>query len=299
MARVKGTANLAASLEVLAGAPLDARTKVPLKADLTASGTFPYPYEGMTVYVVEEKKSYTLIGADPTVSANWQEAGSESGQTIQVDELPTASADELGKVYQYIGETDTDYTHGFFYECVEGETAGTYEWAQTDTQPELEELSATDVQDIKDEFNPVNVPVISGAMNYSTDEQIVGTWVDGKTVYQKTIVANISTYTDNNKERDFVYNLTDVLPSVDTYISFEKMGYLYKSGGYYVIFSDEALTTTSSSSDLPLMTIRGLSFVKVLTATSSQFLMKLATRVSDAYTSAKIIGTFRYTKTTD
>ena len=71
MARQKGTANLAASLEVLAGAPLDARSKVPTKADLTTSGNFPYPYEGMKVYVTAEKINYTLIGSDPTVATNW------------------------------------------------------------------------------------------------------------------------------------------------------------------------------------------------------------------------------------
>ena len=46
MGRSKGTANLAASLEVLAGAPLDARGKVATKADLTASGEFPLPVCG-------------------------------------------------------------------------------------------------------------------------------------------------------------------------------------------------------------------------------------------------------------
>ena len=35
MARTKGSANFAGSLEVLAGAPLDARSVVPTKADLT------------------------------------------------------------------------------------------------------------------------------------------------------------------------------------------------------------------------------------------------------------------------
>ena len=38
MARNKGSANLSASLEVLAGAPLDAREVVQAKADLTWQG---------------------------------------------------------------------------------------------------------------------------------------------------------------------------------------------------------------------------------------------------------------------
>ena len=48
------------------------------------------------------------------------------GQSIQKEELPLASADELGNIYQYVGETGT-YTKGYFYECVsDGESTPTY-----------------------------------------------------------------------------------------------------------------------------------------------------------------------------
>lgn len=43
----------------------------------------------------------------------------DAGQVIQVDVLPTASATEEGKIYQYIGETDNTYTNGYFYKCTE------------------------------------------------------------------------------------------------------------------------------------------------------------------------------------
>ena len=50
------------------------------------------------------------------------------GQSIQKEELPLASADELGNIYQYVGETGT-YTKGYFYECVsDGEPTPTYSW---------------------------------------------------------------------------------------------------------------------------------------------------------------------------
>lgn len=49
------------------------------------------------------------------------------GQSIQVDELPLASATEEGNVYQYIGISGT-YQHGCFYECVEDSLAGAYVW---------------------------------------------------------------------------------------------------------------------------------------------------------------------------
>ncbi len=59
----------------------------------------------------------------------------EVGQTIQVDVLPTASADELGKIYQFIGTTDTNYTNGFFYKCVsDGATPAMYSWEAVEVQ---------------------------------------------------------------------------------------------------------------------------------------------------------------------
>lgn len=85
MPRQKGSANLAASLEVLAGAPLDARDIVQTKAELTASGSFPYKYIGMEVYVVSENKKYRLVGSDPTDIDNWEEVGSGGGGELEAD----------------------------------------------------------------------------------------------------------------------------------------------------------------------------------------------------------------------
>ena len=62
-------------------------------------------------------------------------SGNITTEAIQVDTMPTASADELGKVYQFIGTTGT-YTHGYFYECVsDGQNPATYSWEQTNVQP--------------------------------------------------------------------------------------------------------------------------------------------------------------------
>lgn len=57
------------------------------------------------------------------------------GQIIQVTTLPTASASELDKIYQYIGTTGT-YTNGYFYKCVsDGAASPTYSWTQVNVQP--------------------------------------------------------------------------------------------------------------------------------------------------------------------
>ena len=65
--------------------------------------------------------------------------GSSVGTDMQVDVLPTASASEYGKVYQFIGTTGT-YTHGYFYECTRTGTDPnyTYAWTRTNTQPSVD-----------------------------------------------------------------------------------------------------------------------------------------------------------------
>ena len=63
-------------------------------------------------------------------------SGDITTEAIQVSTMPTAAVGELGNVYQFIGTTDANYTHGYFYECVsDGQNPATYSWTQTDVQP--------------------------------------------------------------------------------------------------------------------------------------------------------------------
>ena len=168
MSRTKGSFSLAGAIEPLASAPLDARGKVATKADLTAEGSFPYPYIGMETYVEAENKKYRLIGNDPTSLANWQEVGAgggsgdanaveltqaeydalteeeknngtiyfitnaPNGSDIQLSVMPTASYSYANMIVQYVGETTQTYTNGYFYKCVEN--GGNYSWNPCPTQ---------------------------------------------------------------------------------------------------------------------------------------------------------------------
>lgn len=72
------------------------------------------------------------------------------GQSIQKEELPLASADELGNIYQYIGVSGT-YEHGYFYECVsDGESTPTYSWKEVISSAsaiiDTEELPSNDIK---------------------------------------------------------------------------------------------------------------------------------------------------------
>ena len=45
---------------------------------------------------------------------------------MQYSTMPTASADNEGKIYQYVGTTDANYTNGYYYKCVENNAS--YSW---------------------------------------------------------------------------------------------------------------------------------------------------------------------------
>lgn len=75
MARQKGTLQLGSNIEPRMAAPLDARTVVEYKTDLTNPSSYPYCYKGMVVSVKNEGRQYMLNGDDPTVMSNWIDAG--------------------------------------------------------------------------------------------------------------------------------------------------------------------------------------------------------------------------------
>ena len=52
---------------------------------------------------------------------------------MQYSTMPTASADNVGDIVQFVGTTDSTYTNGYFYKCTE--SSGSYSWVQTDVQP--------------------------------------------------------------------------------------------------------------------------------------------------------------------
>ena len=70
-----------------------------------------------------------------TIGANDLSFLTDVNVETQVSTMPAASADELGKVYQFIGTTDANYTHGYFYECVsDGLQPATYSWSNVQVQ---------------------------------------------------------------------------------------------------------------------------------------------------------------------
>ena len=66
----------------------------------------------------------------------WVEISGGSGS--QVETMPTASAETVGEIVQYVGETTTDYTNGYFYKGTGSEATNervAYAWTQLNVQP--------------------------------------------------------------------------------------------------------------------------------------------------------------------
>lgn len=62
-------------------------------------------------------------------------SGNLDTEIIQYSTMPTASADNLGKIVQYTGTTDSTYTNGYFYQCVSDEQdPATYSWENIQVQ---------------------------------------------------------------------------------------------------------------------------------------------------------------------
>lgn len=98
--------------------------------DLTS---FPVAF-GDSIWLNKDKSGATEDYSDLQTMYNNDELGN-GGSSIQVDTMPIASVDELGKIYEFIGSTGT-YVNGYFYECVsDGEPTPTYSWVQKNVQP--------------------------------------------------------------------------------------------------------------------------------------------------------------------
>ena len=103
------------------------------------------------------------------------------GQTIQFSAMPTASADYLNRVVQYIGATTTDYTSGYFYRCEL--VSGSYTWVYVPAstghtmypEPDASLTETQLVSDINSRYNsPTNneVPSVYDISRYSNEKKI-------------------------------------------------------------------------------------------------------------------------------
>lgn len=138
----------------------------------------------------------------------YSEGPAMSGNTINVvSSLPAADYTTVGKVYQYMGTTTSDYTNGYFYTCVEipGSGASTYEWQQLSVQPgtgdavhylyakgdHTTQQTAIDI----DELTIGELYIVGGAHAGSGYSEYFKATVDGVTSYVNISISSCHDYT--------------------------------------------------------------------------------------------------------
>lgn len=122
MSRQLGTLKISSNIEPRMGAPLDARSIVPLKTDLTAAATFDYTYVGMIVVVQEEGKAYILASKPTTTLDNWRAVGDDQDLSNyytkqEVDEIVSRVYKPAGScTFENLPETLTSNILGYVYD---------------------------------------------------------------------------------------------------------------------------------------------------------------------------------------
>jgi hypothetical protein len=118
---------------------------------------------------------------------------------------------------------------------------------------------------------------VSGGQNYSTTEQLVGTWIDGKPLYQKTYSGTIPMGADSGSTNIFADSATISIIESGFVIS----GYIIQNTDFYMINSIgfESMRQNVIFISKNNNSIRG--------------------RVTVEYVGCPIVVTIQYTKTTD
>lgn len=134
-------------------------------------------------------------------------------------------------------------------------------------------LTSSEVQDVKDAFTGMNQGAPLRMMNYSTEEQAVGTWIDGKPLYQRTMETTNIPSNGNGELADFAQIFANL--NIDTI--FKASAYAIRAG---VCLSEYFVSPTDCFSLAVMLTTVWYKHTSSASIT-------------------KVVLTVQYTKTTD
>lgn len=96
----------------------------------TWNGKYAKPGTGIPKTDLSSDVQTSLGKADSALQEHQDISGKQD--IIQYSTVPTAASSLVGKIIQYIGATDSSYTNGYFYKCINN--GGTYTWENIDVQ---------------------------------------------------------------------------------------------------------------------------------------------------------------------
>lgn len=174
--------------------------------------------EQLDTQTLNSAKGYTdekVVNTVPTVTA-----------------MPNASSTYNGKVYQYIGTTDQNYTNGYFYIC--NNSGGSYAWHQLNVQPSssggqvYQHISTSSTNDFgKNSENAIDFTTLQKGTHIFKN---VSTYYKLYYKYKKT---SSSSYTSTSFTYDISYSNSPQYSSYFIIEIFEDM-----SGGIYELNLD-------------------------------------------------------------
>ena len=133
---------------------------------------------------------------------------------------------------------------------------------------------------------------LNPSLDYSTDEKVVGHWIDGKAIYQKTIV---ETMPDATTLGTIVDKAISIGVAVDTFVNYQAMLLSQDSSNtYFIPLSNHATTATQSGSLNEL-------FRTLMTNNNSSEVRKNMLHIRNGlpgWNGATIYVTLQYTKVT-
>ena len=135
-------------------------------------------------------------------------------------------------------------------------------------------------------LNPRMIVAKNNMIKYSTEEQVIGTWIDGKPLYQKSVTSNIDLTPNNtNPISTGITNAKEIIETIGM------VAYGVDPGEYWLTlpFCDDPGSGITNS------------LVKIISVNKYNGIVGIyvGSNYRDSYTINKVILTIRYTKTTD
>lgn len=119
----------------------------------------PYNYDDCFTVDTNGRRALRVVGAGGDVDLT---------KVLNVDTLPTASAENAGKYYLYSGATDSNYTHGYIYENKSTTTyTSTVSFDPASTSSTTAACSGDDFADLVAEYGSGDITtIIKGTLTY-------------------------------------------------------------------------------------------------------------------------------------
>ena len=225
-------------------------------------------------------QSSSDLGIKENVQADWNANSGDS----QILNKPTIPAAQIQSDWEQLDNTKADFiknkptiptaqvnadwnSHSGVSEILNKPTLGTASSKDT--------MAAVDMSEI---VNPLP-GIMSRRMKYSENEQVIGEWIDGKPLYQKTVVIeNFSVATNSNTDKKVAENVGALVNCYGT----------YSDGNFTQVFPFSALNITNG----------GVSLVISPMQDGTDCFVRFK-RYGAAFTVTKLVATVHYTKTTD